>query len=93
MFSAIIGAAVLGLAELSVRAFWPHDIRVGVLAGGSLAIPDPVLGHRLRPGSHTLRTGPEFSYEAVISEQGFRDAFEHAPGRIPGAHYDCLMDP
>lgn len=83
--SIVVSVALLAAAECTLRQWAPQDTRIVMERGSSLALSDPVLGHRNRPGAVALQVGPEFHVRYEISAQGLRDArlYESPPPVSP----------
>jgi lysophospholipase L1-like esterase len=74
---AMIVAGLFLAIEGAVRIFLPQTLQTDYVDGGSIAIPDDELGHRLRPGAHAVVRGPEFAVEYRHNARGLRDKAEH----------------
>jgi hypothetical protein len=77
VFGFTFAILLLGSLELAIRALWPQHISTEYVGGHSLGVPDPQLGHVLRPSAHAIVRGPEFSVEYRINQRGLRDHLTH----------------
>src|SRR5262245_36848929 len=68
---------LLALTECSVRRWAPQNAPLVMVRGESLAVPDPILGHRNRPGAVAVQQSPEFHARYAINDDGMRDATSH----------------
>lgn len=78
LFLAIV-AAQFALFETALRV-WGHS--EAAPAFQAIFMPDPVIGYRLRPNSHTRFVTAEFDTEIDINDQGVRDD-EHIGPKPP----------
>jgi lysophospholipase L1-like esterase len=76
VIASIVGALFAAI-EVSVRAFWPQNLRTEYVGGASTAVPDEQLRHRLRPHARSRVSGPEFAVEYVHNAEGLRDEARH----------------
>lgn len=67
-----ISLGLLFLIEAGVRLVGSERTEILMLKGGSLAMPDSVLGHRNRPGARMREQGPEFTALYAIDGDGLR---------------------
>ncbi len=76
-----IALGLLAVLDFAVRVFAPQADRMIVLAGGTLGLYDPVIGHTLRPGADVREVSPEFDVEYKVNAVGLRDnsTHEHRP--------------
>lgn len=79
LYSLIGGVVLLLLVEVALRAFWPQTPEMTVVdqASGTpvtWAVPDEVLGHRLRPNTVATERAPEFSVQYYTGPDGFRES-------------------
>jgi len=72
--------------EVLIQQSWPQFIEISDVNGErlerqdsyrSLGMRDSRLGFRYRPNAHLVYTGPEYSAEYVINEDGMRDESQH----------------
>jgi lysophospholipase L1-like esterase len=63
--------------ESAIRVFWPQNLRTDYLEGGSIAVVDDQLGHRLRPLTVARASGPEYAVELRTNAEGLRDEVPH----------------
>ena len=78
-----VGVSILCCGECVVRHSAPQDPHLSMVQGTSLALPDPVLGLRNRPGAIAIQSSPEYHARYEINEQGLRDATVY--GTVPPA--------
>jgi hypothetical protein len=76
VITTIVGGLFVAI-EGTIRIFWPQNLRTEYLDGGSTAIPDDQLGHRLRPRARSTVSGPEYAAEFRINAEGLRDEVPH----------------
>jgi hypothetical protein len=77
LYSLIGAVLLLVVSEGLLRAFWPQDTRLTVMARGTSepitwGVPDDLLGHRLRPNTSAVEQAPEFTARYVTNDDGFR---------------------
>lgn len=81
----LITLCILASVEIAVRLTMHERTTTDYAAEDTpLAKTDPVLGYLNNPGAIAHVTGPEFTVEYRISEQGFRDPEVHAAKGDPG---------
>ncbi|HZA66020.1 MAG TPA: GDSL-type esterase/lipase family protein [Geminicoccaceae bacterium] len=76
VITTIVGGLFLTI-EGTIRLFWPQNLRTEYLEGGSTAILDDQLGHRLRPLARATVSGPEYAVELRTNAEGLRDEVPH----------------
>lgn len=86
----LIVAGLFIAIEGSVRLFWPQNLRTDYLSGGSIAVVDDELGHRLRPDMHAAVHGPEFAVDYRTNREGLRDERAH-PLPVPASTTRILV--
>jgi lysophospholipase L1-like esterase len=72
-----VSVALVLIAELFLRAFFPQRLEGTSLRGQRFSVRDEVLGMRYVPGAIWRFTHPEYEVEYAINADGFRDAREH----------------
>jgi lysophospholipase L1-like esterase len=82
VITTIVGGLFVAI-EGAIRVFWPQNLRTDYLEGGSAAIVDDQLGHRLRPLARATVSGPEFAVELRTNAEGLRDEVPHPLPKPP----------
>ena len=75
----LIMLAMMAAIEGFVRLFMQERLETTYANGVPLAQEDPVLSYVNNPNASARVTGPEFTIDYQISEQGFRDPMLHPP--------------
>jgi hypothetical protein len=72
-----VSIAMVVVAELFLRSFYPQRLEGTSLQGQRFSVPDAVLGMRYVPGATWRFSHPEYEVEYAINADGFRDATRH----------------
>ena len=88
---ALLSGLLFVLLEAGVRQLAPQEGRMEMVAGESLGVMDPVLGHRLRPGAVAVDHSSEFVAHYTINEQGLRDTVVYEASRKEGRKRFLLL--
>lgn len=73
----LLTLTLIFLIEVTIRIILPQDTKIIFVNNQSTGLEDSILGHVLRPESHSIVKTPEYSVEYRINREGMRDEALH----------------